>query len=226
MNFIDRQDAGERLAAALQLIPLDRPVVLGIPRGGLPVAVCIAEVLRAPLGVIVARKLRAPGQPELAIGATASDGTTWIDGELARATGADENYLAEETKRQSAEARAREDRFDGRRAPVKGHTVIVADDGLATGSTAIAAVRSLRKAGASRVLLAVPVAPPHTVELLRGEADEVICLHEDEDFTAVGQYYQDFRQVEDEDVVKILENYEKKCHMTGGTKGRKGNFEL
>ena len=223
MNFIDRQDAGERLAAALQLIPLDRPVVLGIPRGGVPVAACIAEVLRAPLGVIVARKIRAPGQPELALGATASDGTTWIDKELALSTGADAKYLEEETKLQAAEARAREERFNGRRAPVRGHTAIVVDDGLATGSTAIAAVRALKKAGASRVLLAVPVAPPRTVALLRGEADEVICLHEDEEFTSVGQYYQDFRQVEDREVMKILETYERKCRATAG---KKGNLEL
>lgn len=203
--FRDRKDAGERLAAALRRYQPERPVVLGIPRGGVVVSAVVAKALDADHGVVVARKLGAPGQPELAIGAITANGVAFIDEALARMTGADERYLEQERARQMAEARRREEAFDSRhRPPVAGRTVIVVDDGVATGATAIAAIRSVKAQGAARVVFAVPVGPPHTIATLRREADEVVCLQEEPDFFAVGEFYQDFRPVEDEDVKAIL----------------------
>ncbi len=208
MLFRDRTDAGRRLAELLAGRALDRPVVLGIPRGGLPVAVEVARAVHGDLAAIVARKLGAPGNPELAIGATTANGVYYLNQAAAKATGASDAYVAAERERQSKEAARREDLFDGhRRPPLAGRNVIVVDDGVATGATAIAAVRSAKAAGASRVILALPVGPPQTLTELRSEADEVVCLHEDEDFWAVGQYYRDFRPVEDREVLDILRSF-------------------
>lgn len=208
MLFEDRRQAGEVLAEALEKRRYERAIVLGIPRGGVVVAAEIARALRAELGVVVARKVRAPGQPELAIGAVTSAGAAWIDGKLATLTGADEAYLEREIRRQAEEARSREERFDGgRHGPIVGHTVIIVDDGIATGSTAVAAVRAMKAAGAEKVVLAVPVASPGAIARLEHEADEIVCLVEDPDFFAVGQFYLDFRQVEDDDVEQLLDEY-------------------
>jgi predicted phosphoribosyltransferase len=207
MRFRNRLDAGLRLSAALRRQAYVRPVVLGIPRGGVPVAEVVARELKGDLGVAVSRKLRAPGQPELAIGAVAPDGTAWINDDLVARTGADARYLDEEIRTRAHEAAAREKRFDGRRIPLKGRDVLVVDDGIATGATAIVAVRMARAAGAARVILAVPVGPPSTLRHLRREVDEVVCLHEDDQFEAVGQYYDDFRQVEDDEAEEILRRF-------------------
>lgn len=205
--FRDREQAGEALADELTRRSIRGPVVvLGIPRGGVPVAACVADALRAPLGVVVARKLGAPWQPELAIGAVASDGTVFVDKETAELVGADDEYIESERERQSREARYRESKFNGARTgPLEGKTVIVVDDGIATGSTMIAAVRSLKARGAMEVVVAVPVGPPDTIERLRREADTVICLREEPDFFAVGQFYEYFPQVDDEDVRSVLD---------------------
>jgi putative phosphoribosyl transferase len=204
--FQDRQDAGRQLAALIQASDIEHPVVLGIPRGGVPVAAEVARVLDADLGVVVARKLGAPMQPELAIGAITADGVSYINDELVAQVGIDEDYLAAEQARQAAEARRREEEFDSRQRPdVVGRPVIIIDDGVATGATAIAAVRSLKAAGATPVIFAVPVGPPHTIDQLRTEADRVICLVEEPDFWAVGQFYLDFHAVEDDEVTAVLE---------------------
>ena len=205
MLFTDRIEAGERLAEVLVARRYEHPVVLGIPRGGVVVAAEVARALGADLGVVVARKLRAPGQPELAIGAVAARGAAWVDARLASLTGADDAYLEAEIERQSEEAQRREERFDGSDKPhLLDRTVIIVDDGIATGSTAVAAIRAMKSAGAAEVVLAVPVASPSAIERLSHEADEIVCLVEDPDFFAVGQFYVDFRQVDDDDVVYLL----------------------
>jgi putative phosphoribosyl transferase len=208
MMFRDRKDAGERLAAVLKERNFEKPVVLGIPRGGVPVAAEVARAIGGELAVVVARKLGAPGNPELAIGATTETGASYINTGVALAAGAGERYIEAEKERQVREARRREELFDHhRRPPVKDRTVIIVDDGIATGATAIAAVRSMKAEGAGRVVLAVPVGPPEMIELLRCYADEVVCLDEDPGFWAVGQCYLDFSQVSDEDVLRILDAF-------------------
>jgi len=205
-TFRNRVHAGEVLAGAVREHRFPEPlVILGIPRGGVAVAAEMARRLGAPLGVIVARKLRAPHQPELAIGAVTASGATYVDQSIVSEAGADERYLAREKELQVGEARRREEAFDGVHRPaLEGATVVVVDDGIATGSTAIAALRSVRGAGAARVVLAVPVAHPRAIGLLRNEADDIVCPLVDPGLYAVGQYYLDFRQVEDDEVVRLL----------------------
>jgi predicted phosphoribosyltransferase/dienelactone hydrolase len=205
LMFADRDDAGRRLAEALAAKGYVAPIVLGIPRGGVVVAAHVARRLHGQLGVVVARKLGAPGQPELALGAVTADGVTWIDEHLAWESGATPDYLRAVIAEETREAQRRERAFDGlHRPPIAGRTVIIVDDGIATGATALAAVRSLRAAGAGRVVVAVPVGPPRTLALLRQEADDVVALLEVEDFWAVGQFYRDFRPVDDAEVQRIL----------------------
>lgn len=206
--FRDRDDAGRRLAEIIKRRGYERAVVLGIPRGGVATAVHVARALNADLGVVVARKLRAPHQPELAIGAVTAGGVAWVNEELAEATGASSAYLEREQAEQAAEAARREATFDGGARPsLAGRPVIVVDDGVATGATVVAAVKAVRAAGAGPVIVAVPVGPPRTLEQLRALADEVVALDEVEDFYSVGQFYTDFAQLADADVQKILEGY-------------------
>jgi predicted phosphoribosyltransferase/dienelactone hydrolase len=208
MVFRDRIDAGRQLAAAVKEKGFENPVVLGIPRGGVPVAAEVARATKGELAVVVARKLGAPGNPELAIGATTETGASYINAAVATAAGASREYIEAERHRQVLEAHRREELFDShRRPPVQGRTVIVVDDGVATGATAIAAVRSLKREGAARVVLAIPVGPPEMVDLLRQEADEVICLCEEEDFWAVGQFYVHFEPVNDDEVLSTLNEF-------------------
>ncbi|HLG11577.1 MAG TPA: alpha/beta fold hydrolase [Dehalococcoidia bacterium] len=208
MYFRDRKDAGEQLAAVLKQKGYVDAVVLGIPRGGLPVATEVARAVGGILAVVVARKLGAPGNPELAIGATTASGITYINEGVARAVGASQAYIDAEKLRQVLEAQRREELFDGHRRPgLKDRTVIVVDDGVATGATAIAAIRATKAEGAKRVVIAVPVGPPEMIELLGKEADEVVCLESDPGFWAVGQYYDNFDQVSDQDVRALLNAY-------------------
>jgi putative phosphoribosyl transferase len=208
--FTNREHAACQLSERLRSLGLSRPIVLGIPRGGIPIAVAIGRRLPdAEVGVIVARKLGAPGNPELAIGAVSSSGAYMIDETLARDTGASARYLETELRKQQAEARRREEQFDGnRRPPLTGRNVILVDDGVATGATAFAAIRAVKAAGASHVCFAVPVGPSDTIRQLRSEADDVVCLHQPELFWAVGQFYQDFAAVEDEEARRLLESVE------------------
>ncbi len=165
----------------------------------------VAEALGAPLGVMVARKVGAPHQPELAIGAVAADGSYYLDERLASLTGARAGYVARERAAQMEEARKGEAEFEGRRRlSLAGRTVIIVDDGIATGATAIAAVRSAKAQGAARTVVAAPVGAASTTAALRLEADEVICPYELEDLEAVGNHYRDFRPVAAESVKEIL----------------------
>ena len=165
----------------------------------------VARELNADHGVVVARKLGAPTQPELAIGAVTASGGTYIDRSIAAMSGADEQYVSIERERQMAEARRREAAFDGDSNPdVAGRNVIVVDDGVATGATAIAAIRSVKAQGAKHVVFAIPVGPSHTVAQLMAEADDVVCLNVEPEFYAVGQFYDDFRPVLDDEVAALL----------------------
>lgn len=212
MIFIDRRDAGRRLADVLASRSLADPVVLGVPRGGVVVAYEVARVLAAPLDVVIPRKIGAPTNPELAVGAVAQDGTLVLDEAMVRTVGASEAYLRREADRQREEIERRLKLYRGPRPAVEltGATVIVVDDGIATGATVLAALRGLRSQDPGRVVLAVPVAPPDTLERLTPEADEVVCLATPEPFYAVGQFYRHFEQTTDEEVVELIERSRKK----------------
>lgn len=183
-----------------------RTVVLGLPRGGVVPAAEIATALSLPLDVIVSRKIGAPGNPELAVGAVAEDGEPYIDQSTADLTGASDAYLADETARQRREIERRRALFrEGRPLALPAHaTVILVDDGVATGATVIAAVYALRQQGIDRLVLAVPVAPPDTAKRLRALVDELVVLDTPDEFWAVGAFYDDFTQVSDEDAAAIL----------------------
>lgn len=225
-RYRNREDAGQQLGDVLVSMGYRNAVVLGIPRGGVPVAAEVARKLDGQLGVVVARKLRAPAQPELAIGAVTADGATWINEPLAEDCRADQRYLDKEIAIQIAEAKHREDAFDGhRRPPVEGRVVVIVDDGIATGATAIAAARSMRKSAAKEVVLAVPVAPPDTVHALRNEFDAIICPRIERDFWAIGQFYDDFRQVGDDQVKAMLERFAAQPDTIEG-RARRGTIEL
>jgi putative phosphoribosyl transferase len=205
MIFRDREQAGTELANRLLEIGYQDVVVLGIPRGGVIVAAKVAAQLGCPLGIIVARKLGAPGHEELAIGAVTADGSVWLDDDLVAQTGAEEGYLEQEIAKQVDEARRREEVYDHRyRPPLEGRMVVIVDDGLATGSTVKAAVAAARSGGATSVTVAVPIAPSASMAELQRLADTVIALTTPHDFHAVGQFYQDFRPVNDEQVREAL----------------------
>ena len=204
--FLDRADAGRRLGAALAGTAPADPVVLGIPRGGVIVAAGVADALAASLDIVVTRKIGAPGNAELAVGAIAPGVQVWDESLLGR-LGVGPGYLREAVEAEEAEMARRTAAYRGARpAPaVAGRTVVIVDDGLATGATALAAVRWARAAGAGRVIVVAPVAARQTVELLGREADEVHVLEVPESFRAVGEWYRDFRQTTDDEVVAALE---------------------
>jgi putative phosphoribosyl transferase len=207
VRFRDREDAGRRLAAALgQYAARDDVIVLALPRGGIPVGFEVARELRAPLDVFVVRKLGVPGHEELAMGAIASGGAVSVNRDVVDALGVSERELAELAEAEAAEVAWREQLYrEGRRAlALTGKTVIVVDDGLATGATMFAAILALRELGPSRVVVAVPVAPRDTCERMASQADEVVCLDTPEPFFAVGQFYQDFSQTTDAQVRSLL----------------------
>jgi putative phosphoribosyl transferase len=206
-SFANREAAGERLAESLLCYQGEDPLILGIPRGGVPVAATVARRLGAELDVVVARKLGAPAQPELAMGAVTADGGLYIDEQLRAELGVTEDQLTAAIARETAEAKARERRFRGERpAPcIANRTVIVVDDGLATGATMRAAVHAVRKQRPARLVVAVPVGSAHARDVLQHEADDVICLAAPEPFWAVGLYYDDFQPVTDETVQRILQ---------------------
>lgn len=203
--FRDRLDAADQLAQALAAHRGRLPLVLAIPRGAVPMARRIAQRLEGDFDVVLVHKLGAPGQPELAIGAVDESGWTYI-APFAERLGADADYLARERQHQLAVLRERRLRYTPLRPPraVAGRTVIVVDDGLATGATMIAALHSLRERQPLRLVCAVPVAPPETLARVQALADAVVCLLSPADFRAVGQYYRDFAQVEDEEVLALL----------------------
>ena len=207
MPFADRADAGRRLAKRLGYLRGENPVVVGLPRGGVPVARQVALALEAPLDVIVVRKLGLPFQRELAMGAIGEGGVRVVNDDVVRAAGVSSRQTAEVERRERAELDRRARRFRGGRAPVAlaGRTVIVVDDGIATGSTARAACQVARAHGAAKVILAVPVAPPGWTRRFAGVADECVALETPPGFVAIGQFYADFSPTSDDEVVACLE---------------------
>ncbi len=207
MFLADRFDAGRRLAERLQHLRDDPVVVLGLPRGGVPVAFEVARSLDAPLDVIVVRKLGVPFQPELGMGAIGEDGIRIINDEIVRMAGISESELAAVEARERAELERRAQRFRGDRprTALAGRTAIIVDDGIATGSTARAACQVARAQGARRVVLAVPVAPLGWIARIGPDADECIALETPGSFWAIGQFYADFSQTSDDEVVDCLE---------------------
>ncbi len=222
MQFRDRRHAGEKLAEELEELRFERPVVVALPRGGVPVAAEVARRLRAPLEILAVRKLGAPGNPELGVGAVAEDETGVLDQETAARVGMTQELLDETLAREARELRRRVERYrDGRAAlDVADRTVIVVDDGLATGLTDLAAVRALRKRGARRIVVAVPVGSEQAVALLEGEADRVVCLTVPARLYGVGMWYEDFAPVGDEEVVSLL------AQAAAKTRVRPLSFEL
>lgn len=205
MVFEDRTDAARQLVAALARYRGKHPLVLAIPRGAVPMGRLIADALGGELDVVLVRKLGAPGNPEFAVGAVDEAGWEYI-ADYAAEMGASKTYLAEEADAQLAAMRARRAAYTPARAPIDpaGRIVIVVDDGLATGATMMAALHSVRARGPKRLVCAVPVAAPESLEKVRPHADEVVCLDTPAAFHAVGQFYRTFGQVEDREVVAAL----------------------
>ncbi len=211
MAFVDRRDAGRRLATAVAaaLDPFDPAdvLVLGVPRGGVTVAAEVAATLGAPLDLALARKLGAPGNRELAIGAVAEAGDPVVDTDLVRRLGVSEEYLVAEINQQRAELARRAARYRGDRPPprIAGRTVVVVDDGIATGSTLEAVLAAIAAGGPARLVGAVPVGPPSSIARLAAGVDLMICPLQPRHFMAVGEWYADFTQVSDDEVVEILQ---------------------
>jgi len=206
--FVDRAAAGRQLAAALSLQPIDDPIVLAVPRGGVAVAVEVAQALGAKLDLLFVRKIGAPQNREVAIGAIAgSDAPQLVlNEELVAACGASRAYIEAEATRQKDEIARQRKRYLSGRQPVdlKMRNVIVVDDGVATGATLAAGLKALRLQSVASTTLAIPVAPPEALEALGAEVDRIVCLHEPDDFCAVGLCYRDFPQVSDAEVMQAL----------------------
>ncbi|MFI9359638.1 phosphoribosyltransferase family protein [Kitasatospora sp. NPDC053057] len=205
-HFTDRTDAGHRLAARLAHLAGPDTVVVALPRGGVPVAAEVATALGAPLDICVIRKLGVPYQPELAMGAIGEDGVRVLNEQVLRLAGVGDEQLAQVERRERTELARRARRYRGDRpaADLRGRTVVVVDDGIATGSTARAACRIVRARGAGRVVLAVPVAPRDWTDRLSEVADELVCVDTPSPFFAIGEFYADFSQTDDEEVLRLL----------------------
>lgn len=205
MIFRDREDAARRLAEVLMQYRGQHPLVLAIPRGAVPMAKIIADALDGEVDVVLVRKLRAPGNPEFAIGSVDETGWTYL-GDYAGHVAGSSHYIESEKQEQLKVMRERRASYTPVRAPLdpSGRIVIVVDDGLATGSTMIAALHALRAKHPQKLICAVPVAPPETLAKVKPYADEVVCLSAPEDFYAVGQFYQSFLQVSDDEVIRLL----------------------
>lgn len=207
--FADRADAGRRLAELLQGRALRQPLVLGIPRGGLVVGAAVAGALGAELDVVLSRKLRAPNQPELALGAIAEDGTLHLTHHAHALDDELQDYIEQERRFQLAEIHRRVGLFRAvrPRAEIRGRSVIVVDDGIATGSTMLAALSAARAEEPAELIAAAPVAAAEHIASLREWCDDVVCVKAATDFHAIGQFYRDFRQVDDDDVIALLREF-------------------
>ncbi len=210
--FADRVEAGKRLALAFADFVGKNAIVLAIPRGGVVVGYEIAEELNLPLDVIIPRKIGAPDNSELAIGAMTEDGTIILDENLVSYLGVPHDYVKEESARQKSEIERRLKVYRGNEPypNLNGRDVIVVDDGIATGSTMKAALASVKNKGARTVIVAIPVGPPSTIEELNKRADRVVCLYTPEYFQAIGQFYVDFNQTTDEEVIQLLKQNKKR----------------
>lgn len=210
--FINRGEAGKELAKRLHKLKGKDCVVLAIPRGGVVVADSVCKLLGADMGLIITRKIPAPYDPELAIGAVAPDGTTVLDNETIRNLFVHKAYIEKEKENQirEIERRIKKYRADELVHKVSGKTVIIVDDGMATGFTIICAIKYLRKRGAKTIMVATPVAPIETVKKIKENADDVIVLNTPMPFYAIGHFYQDFEQVSDKEVITILKKYIKR----------------
>ena len=211
MPFKDRSDAGRQLASALARYKDHRPVVLALPRGGVPVAAEVAAALDAPLDLVLVRKIGVPFQPELAMGAVVDGAAPIIvrNEEIIELAGIDEPTFEAVCEKELGEIERRRKRYLGtrERIEVAGRAVILIDDGIATGATTRAALRAIRLREPKRLILAVPVAPTESLKGLREDADKVVCLEDHESFSAIGFYYADFRQVSDKEVVDVLTRF-------------------
>ena len=206
-RFTDRTDAGERLGSELRERGIDADIALAIPRGGLPLGRAVADSLDVPLDIVVAKKIGAPGNPEYAVGAVASDGSVWRNERAIDGTRTDEEYFQDQRETEAANARQKADRYRGGRSKpdLTDKTVVVVDDGVATGSTARACLERVKNSDAERIVLAVPVGPPDTIDELEETVDEVVCLEIPAGFRGVGQFYENFGQVSDEEAMAYLE---------------------
>lgn len=204
--FSDRKDAGKQLASALTDFSFKEGMVLAIPRGGVVVGYEIASALNFKLDVIIPRKIGTPDNPELAIGAVTEDGTMILDDSLIMYLGVSNDYIYQESERQKQEIRRRQNFYrQGVSEPeIKDKNVIVVDDGIATGYTMKAALASVRNRGAATLTVAIPVGPPSTIKELKHQADNIVCLYTPEYFQAIGQFYSDFSQTTDEEVIELL----------------------
>jgi putative phosphoribosyl transferase len=208
MYFRDRREAGQLLAKQLAALRGRQDViVLGVPRGGVVVAYEVAQALGAPLDVYITRKIGAPNNPELAIGAVASDGTLVLDHDLIERIGVSDRYVQEETARQRQEIKRRLAAYRGSRpeADLHGKTVVLVDDGVATGATTLASLRAIKARQPTKLILAVPVGPEDTIQVLASEADQVVCLYTPDLFWAVGAFYSAFDQTTDAEVIQLLQ---------------------
>ena len=208
LPFQDRVAAGRALGARLAAMRLADPVVLALPRGGVPVGLEVARALHAPLDLLLVRKIGVPWQPELAVAAVMDGGAPVIvvEPHVQAETGVDRAYIEDRAAQELKEIERRRALYLAHRAPesVEGRTAIVVDDGIATGTTMRAALRGLRKRGPARLVLAVPVAPPETIDALRAEVDDVVCLAQPEPFGAIGYFYLDFHQLTDDEVIALM----------------------
>jgi predicted phosphoribosyltransferase len=202
--FRNREEAAEQLAERLQHYRGRHPLVLAIPRGGVPMGRIVADRLDGELDIVLVRKIGAPGNPEFAIGSVDETGHIEL-GEVADRYGISQEYIDEEAERQLDRLRERRRLYGRKPTHAEGRVTILVDDGIATGATLLAALRSVKAQSPERLVVAVGVAPPQTAERIRGEVDELVCLDTPADFMAVGQFYRDFRQVEDDEVIRLLQ---------------------